>query len=308
MLARKRDSMPDRPFARWRALSNVPEEERLVVLFDHPRFEEAARALSRGMLALAAGDKALDGIVKDIGRFAATMMAIYLHATGGLTLPRLKALCAEGRLISPGRARAILLYLRFLKFVEPAQGGRRAGLYVPTAGLQQAWRAIEHCALAAAQIVEPDIAQLLPSLDEPDAMHDLVRFEFAISLAPGRRGGTTDNALWRVFLNRHAGTQILHALMQGAEPDDSYPPQGAMRYALSKLAREFNVSRPHVARMLRAAESEGLVVLEDGNALRFTPEGRREAAILLALRLSTSLHAAVQLYEERERSPLRRTG
>jgi len=298
--------MPDRLFARWRAKSNLTERERFVAFVEHPRFEEAARALSRGMLALAAQDKALDGMVKDVGRHGATMMAIYLHATGGLTLPRLKALCSESGLISPGRARAILLYLRFLKYVVPAEGGGRAGLYVPTPELQRAWHAIEWQALSAVAIIEPDVAHIMATLKEPRAVFDIVRMLHAVVFAPSL-SGSTDNAFWRVFLNRHAGTQILHALMLGAAEDDAYPPRGSMTYSLSRLARDFNVSRPHVARLLRAAEQEGLVVLEDANRLRFTDEGRREAAILLGLRLLVSLQAAVLLYEERAGEPLRRT-
>ena len=297
--------MPERPFARWRAPSNLSEQERFAALLEHPRFEEAARALSRGMLALAAADKALDGMVKDVGRYSATMMAIYLHATGGLTLPRLKALCAQSRLISPGRARAILLYLRFLKYVEPAGGGGRGGLYVPTAELQLAWQRIEQQTLEAVKIIEPDIAQVIPALDAPGAMLDFMRMQFAVASA---RRGPTDNALWRVFLNRHAGSQILHALMQGGDEEDSYPPRGPMRYALSRLARDLNVSRPHVARLLRAAEQEGLAVLEEGGVLRFTDEGRREATILLGLRLSSSLLAAMRFHDERQDMPLRRVG
>ncbi len=299
--------MPDRPFARWRAPSNLSEQERFAAFLEHPRICEAARFQSRGMLALAAGDKALDGIVKDVGRFAATMIAVYLHATGGLTLPRLKTLCSASGLISPGRARAVLLYLRFLKYVVPAPGGKRAGLYMPTPELQRAWQAIEWQALAAVRIIEPDIAHVMPLLKEPRAMSDFIRLIHTISFGPERRG-STDNALWRVFLNRHAGTQILHALMLGAEETDVYPPRGPTEYSVSRLARDFSVSRPHVARLLRAAEQEGLLVLQDGNRLRFTEEGRSQAAILLGLRLWTSLHAAMMLHQESAQEPLRRTG
>jgi len=299
--------MPDRLFARWRAASNLTEQERFAAFVEHPRFEEAARMLSRGMLTLAAEDKALDGMVKDVGRFGASMMAFYLHATGGLTLPRLKALCSDSRLISPGRARAILIYLRFLKYVVPAEGGGRAGLYVPTPELQRAWHAIEWHALSAVRLIEPDVAHVMVALKEPRAISDFVRMLHAVAFGPSHRG-STDNALWRVFLNRHAGTQILHALMLGAAEGDSYPPRGAMTCSLSRLARDFNVSRPHVARLLRAAEREGLAVLEGANHLRLTEEGRSQAAILLGLRLWTSLHAAALLYEERAGEPLRRTG
>jgi hypothetical protein len=58
----------------------------------------------------AEADRAIDGILKDAGRNAAAKCLAYLHVTGGLTLPRLQALCASIGFISPGRVRALLLY------------------------------------------------------------------------------------------------------------------------------------------------------------------------------------------------------
>src|ERR1700761_6464728 len=93
-------------FRRWRTPPGSTSRAPFDAVIGHPRFEAAARKLSRSMLDLAARDAALDGIVKDVGRFTATGLAIYLDATGGLTLARLKEICARGTVISPGRARA----------------------------------------------------------------------------------------------------------------------------------------------------------------------------------------------------------
>src|SRR3569832_1069561 len=142
-----RHSPPDMPTqtsldVRWTAASRLTEEERTALFLNEPHLEDAMRRLSRNMLALAAGDRAIDGIVKDAGRFFAAGMAMTLHATGGLTLPRLKQFCIDSGLISPGRARALLLYLRFLRYVEPVPGIKRGGAYVPTASMRDAWGAI----------------------------------------------------------------------------------------------------------------------------------------------------------------------
>jgi hypothetical protein len=291
---------------RWPRVADATPEERMALLVQEPHLAAAMRRLSRNMLALAAGDRAIDGIVKDVGRFLAAGMAMTLHATGGLTLPRLKAYCAESGLISPGRARAILLYLRFLKYVEPEPGARRGGLYVPTTSMRNAWGAIARAGLDAAQLLAPEIAGLIPRLAEPDVLFVLCR----IQAENGRQFASRDmdNGFWRVFLNRHAGTQILHALMQGAADTLHYPPHGEIAYSLSGLARDFHVSRPHVARMLHAGEKAGLLVLHDGNRLSFTTAGREHLTALLAARLGSDLEAAIRLDEELSaRATLRKT-
>jgi hypothetical protein len=66
-------------------------------------------------------DRLLDGVLKDAGRNVAAKCLAYLHVTGGLTLPRLKALCASTGLVSSGRARMLLIYLQHLGYARPAQ-------------------------------------------------------------------------------------------------------------------------------------------------------------------------------------------
>jgi len=291
---------------RWTAASRLTEEERTALFLNEPHLEDAMRRLSRNMLALAAGDRAIDGIVKDAGRFFAAGMAMTLHATGGLTLPRLKQFCIDSGLISPGRARALLLYLRFLRYVEPVPGIKRGGAYVPTASMRNAWGAITRAGLDAVQVMEPEIASVTQSIADPDMVFAFCRIQSEIGRGLGARG--MDNTFWRVFLNRHAGAQILHALMQGAGDTEHYPPQGVIAFSLSKLARDFHVSRPHVARMLRAGEKEGLLELRGSNQLRFTEEGRHHLSKLMSARLGSDLETAIRLKAELDaRETLRRT-
>jgi hypothetical protein len=272
------------------------------VLVAHPRFPAAARQLSRSMLDLAAADPALDGIVKDAGRFLATGLAIYLHATGGLTLARLKELGARDRVISPGRARAILIYLRFLHYVVPAPDGGRAARFVPTPELERAYHAILCGGIDAAAVIEPRLERLSNRLADPRVAADLARISGRIGLS--HSSNTDSSAIWRVFLNRHAGTQILHALMLAAEDDKHYPPQGEIAFSLTGLARDFRVSRPHVARLLRGAEQEGLIALRPDSRLAFTPAGLLAARDVLGARLATALRTAISLMHELDAAPL----
>ena len=101
---------------RWAGDENA-QGEYFALLSQHPRFAEAARAMSGNLLVQAERDSAYDGLHKDAGRFLAGCWAMSLHLSGGLTLPRLKAFCAQSGFISPSRARALLLYLCFLRYV-----------------------------------------------------------------------------------------------------------------------------------------------------------------------------------------------
>ena len=291
--------MSDEPYSleRWR----VPRGSQISrsqydALIAHPRFEAAARQISRSMLDLAAADPALDGIVKDAGRFLATGIAVYLHWTGGLTLARLKEFCARDAIISPGRARAILIYLRFLRYVVPVPDSGRAARYAPTPELERAYHAILRRGFDAALVIEPGLERLSNRLGDPQVAADLARITVEIGLSFSGKD-SSETALWRVFLNRHAGTQILHALMLAADDHTHYPPEGEIAFSLSGLAREFRVSRPHVARLLRAAAQEGLIELRPESRLILTPAGRDAARTLFGARLSGALRAAIRLLD-----------
>jgi hypothetical protein len=289
-------------FEPWRTPPGGLGETQYQALLAHPRFAAAGRQLSRSMLDLATRDVALDGIVKDIGRFVATGLAVYLDATGGLTLVRLKELCARSGIASPGRARAILLYLRFLKYVAPVEDGGRAMRFVPTPALIAAYQTILRTGIDAAAVIEPGLERLSNRLGDPQVMAHYTRIVGEIGLFLGDKG-STDNALWRIFLNRHAGSQILHALMLAGEDRAHYPPKGEIEFSLSALARDLRVSRPHVARLLRAAEAEGLIALHGDNRLAFTEDGRNAVIGMLGARLAIALQGAIRLLDALETAP-----
>src|SRR5689334_19381779 len=102
---------------RWEVGEPIPDTT-CADMAAHPRFAVAVRALATEFLLLGDRDKALDGMFKDAGRYVAAMCAAYLDASGGITLPRLKELCIRSGYMSSGRARALLLYLVYLRYVE----------------------------------------------------------------------------------------------------------------------------------------------------------------------------------------------
>lgn len=225
----------------------------------HPRFDRAARALAANMLEAGAESEALDGVFKDAGRYVCAMWAMYAHVSGGLTLPRLKEICAASGLLSPGRARALLLYLRYLGYVESAgRDNNRVVRYTPTQDFIRSWRRHFRAALDAARVVEPAVDLVLNRLEEQPVFETLARFQGEEFLAATRGATATDTPYFRVFLNRHAGQQI--AMLFGAEGSGAFPTRETIAFSSAATAKRFRVSRVHIKRMLDHAQREGFLV------------------------------------------------
>lgn len=224
----------------------------------HPALGEAARAMARNMSAAGEADKALGGIFKDAGRYGVSFFAVYLHYSGGLTLPRLKNV--THLLSSPGRARAVLLYLRYLGFI--ARGVARPGepqLFLPTQRCLDAWTKHLEAALRAYAVIEPAAQGLLDRFAEPEVVARFARIHAEILLSTMDVDAHKLQApIFRVILHRNAGSQILWILLL-SEDTDTFPPVRTRPLAIADIARRAGVSRTHVRRLLRDAAAEGLV-------------------------------------------------
>lgn len=260
----------------WSADGQIPRAayERLQT---HHNYGEAARALSTRMLAAAHEDKALDGIAKDVGRYLVAQWAVYLHASGGLTLPRLKQICAASGFLSPGRARAVLLYLRYLGYVAPT-AVREAGTpvrYAPTPALVAAWKRLIHEGLESVRMIEPAADVILLRLDDPEILETFLRHQGEGFLAAAS-AHKQDAPFFRVFAHRHAGMQILHAMIREAGPADGFPPNCPISVSIASLARQLRVSRTHIKRLLKDAEKEDFLLHGSEGAVLFSERLRSD--------------------------------
>ncbi len=287
---------------RWVIDGQIPEHWYVALCAD-PRFPVACLELSTRMLRAAEGDQALDGMVKDAGRFLAANWAVYLHLTGGLTLPRLKDLCATSNLLSPGRARAVLIYLQYLGYVRPlplaARGETRR--YAPTPSLMRAFQTQIQAGLEAACVIEPAMASVLTRLDEPAALEKFLKIQgdgFVI-VAPL---SDQTSPFFRIFLHRHAGMQMLHLILVSAAEEDGFPPRGPVSISAAAAARRLRVSRPHVMRLLADAEREGLLTRGPGGTVTLSASTRDSIQRMLAARLIGYMICAAKT--AREISPL----
>ena len=259
-----------------------------------PRYAKAVRTFAGNMLAAGDADRLLDGILKDAGRNVAALCAVHLHFTGGLTLPRLKTLCASFGLISAGRARALLLYLRYLGFVERATTHKKGApaLYVPTPRFLDTWRDHQRAVLNAVQILEPAIGLLLDRFDEPGVFETFSK-KLCEAFLDAARSTDVDAPYFRVFMHRNAGIQIVHTLLS-ADAGEAFPPARPIPFSLSATARRFRVSRIHVRRLIDAAEREGLLHYSDDGMVALESVGRKTIDYVFATQMIRFLMVAAR--------------
>jgi hypothetical protein len=267
-------------------------EDRYARLRASPRYSDAARAFASSMLAQAEADRALDALLKDAGRNVAAKCLAYLHVTGGLTLPRLKALCASTGLVSPGRARLLLMYLQHLGYAMPSPRceAKAARRYDPTPRFLDTWRRHMRATLESAAVVEPAVSRVLASLDAPGVFEGYVRY-ISDAYLEGLKDIDIEDPFFRTFMHSYAGTQIVHGLVVTGR--DGFPPHDPIAFHPTETAKRFSVSRLHVRRMMDAAQRRGLLRLADGSLL-LTTAGRAAVDHVYATQLIVFLVAAAR--------------
>jgi hypothetical protein len=257
----------------------------------HARFAEASRALASSMLALAADDRVLDAIFHDAGRYFATMWGFALHERGGLTLPRLKAVCVDSGLLSPGRARALVQLLEYYGYLARAGACGGATAYAPTPAFRAAWDRQFVAALDAAHRLEPTLARFLdPAAADLRQAYGRIHAEGLLS---AMRGESTVGPFLRVFLHPYAGNHVIWTLIGRAE-GGVFPPVRAGPVSIAGLARDTGASRSQIARIFREAREAELADLEADGFVRFAPAAREQLAFFYAFQLAQILTAAAR--------------
>ncbi len=251
----------------------------------HPRYGEAVRRFAANMLAAGDADRTLDGILKDAGRNVGALCASYLHVTGGLTLPRLKEMCAGFGLVSAGRARALLFYMQYLGYVERSTRRRRGGpaAYPATQRFLDTWRNHQRAVLEAIEVLEPSVALVLDRFDQP-GVFEAYTAELGAGFLQSVPQTDVNMAYFRIFMHRNAGIQIVHSLLVDSG-EGAFPPMEPIPVSQSALARRFGVSRAHISRLLEAAAAAKLVRLEPAGSVQFEAEGRAQLDFVFATQM-----------------------
>jgi hypothetical protein len=119
-----------------------------------------------------------------------------------------------------------------------------------------------HFFQAAAQVM-PDDAAALAALDAPEFMPRFMRHLARSHVAGFHYVEHVPEV--RLFYERSAGGPILMSIMLSGAADDSFPPTRSMSISLSGLARDFEVSRAHVRRLVQDAVDAGLLHRTSGS-------------------------------------------
>ena len=230
------------------------------------------------------GNRLLNAIISDRGRFLAALFVLDLHFRReddgvGLTPGRLKELCVAQNVCSATRAGALLTLMKLGGFVEAAPRGRDGRLreLVPTQKLIAQQCARWRCYLLGAAALLPNAARAQAMLDDPDFVSGAVRLMSAHFRAGFRFVDFAPNL--RLFCDRNGGLFVLFSLLavDGTGRDEP------IEISVSELARSISTSRAHVVKMLKDAEAEGLLQRVSNGGIRILPPLERDVGEFFAL-------------------------
>ncbi len=274
--------------AAWRMTELSPDLERRITA--HPAFADAVRALISAMRDIKRQHPKFSRMTRDSGHYVGAMLAVYLHCNGGLTMANLKAFCAWSGYLSPGRARAVLLYLQYLGFVEPIATLRQgtSAQWKVKPYLLEVWHLQMRLALEATAPIDPAVHQIADRFAEPGVAEAFTVAHCQSLLAQTHLEGRIVS-IRKHFLQRLGGTQVLHHII--FEARESFPPTAPFTLPVTELARDHGVTRMHIRRMVRDARDAGVLV-ETPEGLTFSDASRSGLSVLFAAQLACLLHAA----------------
>jgi hypothetical protein len=260
-------------------------------LVGHPAFKAAARALNKVKVA-AALHPDMSLVSKDAGHYVAAALTFTLHGEGGVSLPRLKAACADSKLMSAGRARALLGYWLHVGFLKPAspRRGKAAALYLPTERFIDAWCGRMRRGLEAAVLLEPALGRVVELMNDPTFAIAYSQIRGETILAGLARARGHDSPFARIFNHRLGGGRALALLLSRDVGEGSFA-SAPTPWSLSDIVEHCGVSRVQARRLFDDARAEGLVRIEDGQ-LTWLDEARTYILYATAFEFASMLRSA----------------
>lgn len=234
--------------------------------------------------------------MRDLGRFVVGVWALYLEATpGGLSRGRLGELLTESGFSGAGRAASVLLFLRFLGFIEtaPDLSDGRTTRYRATERMRKAFRARFQRDLASLAAADPVVARMSQALEDPAAFGAYAAAMGGHLRLALKQLGPNEDAL-DVFSQRYGGMALLAELMLSAPDEAAFPPRGPLQAKVADLARRAMISRSQVRGILKAGEDAGFLDLAADNSYRLTARLVEHVDLLTAGCLVISAYASRQ--------------
>lgn len=251
-------------------------EQRIYILRQNPEFSTVCIEFARDLVDRFERRNAVNTAMANAARFVictAILSSHFRQKHEGLdaptselsitTLSSIQNLTTEMGLCSKNTTAATILLLERLGLVQRIENNRdrRSSNIVPTEALISAWKDVLGVSLICADILFP--RRNYHSLIQQD---DFLARYFAF----GIHSIQSANSLFftipgsRIFTETDGGITILCKLM-AMRPISQSAGGYVVEFPFDQVAQLFNVSRTHIRRLIRKAESEGLLkVLEDG--------------------------------------------
>jgi hypothetical protein len=247
-----------------------PSRQAIDALRSHPRFPEAVRAATNHLVEKYSRNGLLNRVINDRGRMIGSLVALYLHLSAppggdGLTVSRFQAYCVKLKLCSPGRARALLLLLRYGGFLvpDPSTSDRRQRRLVPTEPLIEAHRQRWKRQFEALALIAPEGRPALALLDQPEFITAFVR-QLGVSYLAGFR--VLDHAPELTDLvESNAGLLVISSLFLAAVERPQAAEGMAVPVSISAQSLRFGIARAHARNLLAEAAEAGLVSRAGGS-------------------------------------------
>lgn len=252
--------------ADWPARLAASMDDAIAALRRHPRFAEALERTAQMVMELYQGNRLVNVISNDRGRFILATLALSLHfsrnpddPTSGLSATRLKEHCARLGVCSAGRAAAMIAMMRWAGYLEaaPPTADRRVRLLVPTENFLAMHRERWRRQLDVVRHLMPETEDAVARIDHPAFLP-----AYAVAQAEQFYGGFrfVDYAPEAAFFaERNAGLLILFSIVLAGAEDDDMPPTRPIAVSAAGLAKRFHVSRTHVITLLREAVDADLL-------------------------------------------------
>ncbi|MGQ7791857.1 hypothetical protein ACUN0C_05550 [Faunimonas sp. B44] len=234
-------------------------------------FSAAAACSARGILETYQNRYALNRVLNDRGRLVLSLLLLDLHfraesGEGELTLSRLQALCHGLDVCSPNRVAAMVAVMRLFGYVAVAPSAdRRARRLVATEPFERITRERWSVLLEGASRLFPHVKEVLDRLQDRAVMAAFVR-ALSERFAGGYRTVHATPAI-APYIERDGGLLVLLALGSARTGSEG----GAAEFTIAETARRLDLSRAHVASVLKMAAADGLVVRSGARDERVRP-------------------------------------
>lgn len=251
----------------------------------HPACGAQARATLNNWLFIPKNGSALQGSIRDIAHWVAAEKTMVLAAQPeGLTAATMARLLRKLKLASRGRARATLIYLQYLRLIEPIPELGPAGerRYRPTEALQAFMTGRFRRDLEEMAPVEPLAGQVLARWQEPGLFERFMGAGEALTLAAIHHKPDATISL-EVLAQRNAGMTLIGQILLTDDPGGVWPPRGPVRLNVTDLARRSGAPRRQVNHLIKLARQEGFLIPQPDGTMVFGHDFPDRVARLVAM-------------------------